>query len=479
MKIREIVQTTPNFQVLSEDEIERIYFDALGIIESDGARVESPEALECFKKSEAAVTNGNIVRIPTVLVEEALRRHPRKIAIAGRDRERAVRLQKDELAFGAGPICPLAPEFKEGNEEETEYSRVYNTARLVDYLDNFDFITTPLVIPRGGGGESFTPYTAAAVIEGCRKPLLLGSRDRQDLSLLWRMAETVCGGEKEFQLSPLFAHYVQIDSPLSLSAVEAEKLMFCAEKRIPCVCASSAAAGITAPSTIAGMLVQTLAETMLASVLSYLVRPGMPMIRGGVATVARPSGEGFCFGAPELSLCGAAGTDVSKWLGLGMLFPAGITNDDQMGQEAGVDCTSSLFYGFLSGADLIYGSGLVKGGQELSLDSILMCNEIIDMIKQIGKGISTDEDYLALDLIESVGPGGEYLTQDHTFQYWREWFLPQLIDRSGYESWIAAGKKTMRDRAGEKRREILSEHEPAGMDPKLAEELRGLAESGK
>lgn len=478
MKIREIVQTTPNFQVLSEDEIERIYFDALGIIESDGAKVESPEALECFKNSEAIVTDENIVRIPIVLVEEALRSHSKKIAIAGRDRERSVRLQKDELAFGAGPIYPLASEFKETNEEETEYSRVYNTARLVDSLDNFDFITTPLVIS-SSGGESFTPDKVAAVLEGCRKPVLLGSRDRQELSLLWRMGKMVCGGEKEFQLSPLFAHYVQIDSPLTLSAVEAEKLMFCAEKRIPCVCASSAVAGITAPSTIAGMLVQTLAETMVASVLSYLVRPGMPMIRGGLTTVARPSGEGCCFGAPELSLCGAAGTDVSKWLGLGMLFPAGITNDTQMGQEAGVDCTSSLYYGFLSGADLIYGSGLVNSGQELSLDSILMCNEIIDMIKQIGKGISTDEEYLAFELIESVGPGGEYLTQDHTFQYWREWFLPRLIDRSGYESWVAAGEKTMRDKAGEKRREILAEYEPEKMDPKLVENLRDLVESGK
>jgi len=67
MKIKEIVQTTPNFQVLSEDEIERIYFDALGIIESDGARVENETALERFKKSEAVVTDTNLVRIPTVL----------------------------------------------------------------------------------------------------------------------------------------------------------------------------------------------------------------------------------------------------------------------------------------------------------------------------------------------------------------------------------------------------------------------------
>src|SRR6056297_2785514 len=109
MKIKEIVQTTPNFQVLSEDEIERIYFDALGIIESDGGRVMSEAALERFKDSGAVVTDTNRVRIPTGLVEQALRCHPRKIALAGRDRGRSVRLQKDELAFGTGPLYPLEP----------------------------------------------------------------------------------------------------------------------------------------------------------------------------------------------------------------------------------------------------------------------------------------------------------------------------------------------------------------------------------
>ncbi|MFW5902165.1 MAG: trimethylamine methyltransferase family protein, partial [Thermodesulfobacteriota bacterium] len=81
----------------------------------------------------------------------------------------------------------------------------------------------------------------------------------------------------------------------------------------------------------------------------------------------------------------------------------------------------------------------------------------------------------ALELIESVGPGGEYLTCDHTFQYWQEWFRPRLINRAGYESWAAEGKKTMKDRCEEERDRILSEHQPAPIDPKLLAELRALA----
>jgi trimethylamine--corrinoid protein Co-methyltransferase len=474
MKIKEIVQTTPNFQVLSEDEIERIYFDALGIIESDGARVESEAALARFRNSEAVVTDTNRVRIPTVLVESALRSHPRKIVLAGRNRERAVRLQKDELAFGTGPLHPLVSlsDSQKGDQPATQTT--CEAARLADYLPNFDFMTGPLTLPRNTSGISNLSH-AIAMLEGSEKPMLLRSKNQEELHRLWQMAALVCGGEAEFRLSPLFANYVEIDSPLVLSADAAEQVMVCAEKRIPCVCASKAIAGITAPAAIAGVLVQTLAETMLASALSYLTKPGMPMIRGGVTTPPHPDRHGYWYGAPELQLSAAANTDVSKWLGLGMIFPAGITDASEICQDAGADCAASLFYGYLSGSDLIYGSGLIESGKTTSLDSLVMCNEIIEMIKQVGRGINTDEEYLALDLIESVGPGGEYVTQDHTFQYWQEWFRPHLIDRAGYDNWMADGGNNMRDRAEAERRKILADHTPKPVDPKLLDELRALA----
>ncbi|MFP4453193.1 MAG: trimethylamine methyltransferase family protein [Desulfobacterales bacterium] len=478
MKIRELVQTTPNFRVLSEDEIERIYFDALGIIESNGALVKSRQALELFADSGAVVTGDSLVRIPAVLVEKALRQHPKKIALAGRTGQKSVRLQKDELAFGAGPVYPLDAGKNGQASGSSVYKQVYNASRLADYLSNYDFIAGPFT-PCSEKNNSWNLSCVTAMLEGSSKPMLLGAADKNELYTLWQIMSLVCGGEKEFRLGPLFACYSQIDSPLSLSAQEAEKILFCAEKKIPCVCASNAVSGITAPDSIAGTLVLTLAETMLVSVLSYLKAPGMPLIRGGVTTVARPPGDGPCFSAPELALTCAANTDVSKWLGLGMLSPAGITDASGIDQDAGADCVSSLYYAFLSGADLIYGSGLVSSGQSFSADSLVVCSEIIEMIKQIGRGISTDEEYLAMELIESVGPGGEYLTCDHTLEHWQEWFRPKLINRSTYQNWVDAGQKTMRDRAKEERENILAEHAPEPFDPKLAKELLALAKAGK
>lgn len=474
MKIKEIVQTTPNFQVLSEDEIERIYFDALGVIESEGARVKSRPALDLLENSQALITEGDLVRIPAVLVERALRAHPGKIALIGRTRKWYVRLQKDELSFGAGPVYPLAPPDDETAGGQSVYDQVYNTARLVDGLAHFDFITGPL----NRSSENAAAWNLShviAMLQATKKPLLLSSVDANELHRLWQMGSRVCGGEDELRLGPLFAEYLEIDSLLTLSAAAAEKLLFCAEKQIPCVCASRVISGVTAPATIAGMLVQTLAETMLVSVLSYLQKPGMPLIRGGVASVPHPSGQGCSFGAPEMFLSAAANSDISKWLGLGMLYPAGITDAGSLGQDAGSDLTAGLFYGFLSGADMIYGSGLINSGHTACLDAMVVCNEIIEMIKHIGKGISTGEEYLAIDLIESVGPGGEYLSQDHTYEHWQNWFRPRLGSRSTYDNWSAAGKKTMKDRAAEERRKILDEHERTPMEDAVVNDLHALA----
>lgn len=474
MKIKEIVQTTPNFKVLSEDEIERIYFDALGVIESEGARVKSRQALDLFENSQALITEGDLVRIPAVLVERALGEHPKKIALIGRTRKWYVRMQKDELSFGAGPVYPLAPTGDESAGGQSVYDQVYSAARIVDGLAHFDFITGPLD-RSSENAASWNLSHVIAMLQATKKPLLLSSADADELYRLWQMGARVCGGEEELRLGPLFAEYLEIDAPLTLSATAAEKLLFCAEKLIPCVCASRAISGVTAPATIAGMLVQTLAETMLVSVLSYLQKPGMPLIRGGVMSMPHSSGQGCCFGAPEMSLSAAANTDVSKWLGLGMLYPAGITDAGSLGQDAGSDLTASLFYGFLSGADMIYGSGLINSGQTASLDAMVMCNEIIEMIKHIGKGISTGEKYLAVDLIESVGPGGEYLSQDHTYEHWQKWFRPRLGNRSTYDNWSAAGKKTMKDRAAEERRKILDEHQRTPLAREVVDDLHALA----
>jgi trimethylamine--corrinoid protein Co-methyltransferase len=304
--------------------------------------------------------------------------------------------------------------------------------------------------------------------------MILTSVDGEGLRDLWEMACLVAGGAEEFRLSPQFVIYVEPVSPFMNSKEAVEKLMFGAEKGIPAMYTPCPSCGGTAPATPTGMLVQSLAETLLAVVLCYLKKPGMPLIMGGVTTVLDMLTTTYSYGAPELSLTSAANTDISKWLGLLMFSTGGCTDSKTIDEQAAAECTLSLYNAFLSGANFVHDVGYIDSGLNASLESLVMCDEIIGMIRQIGTGIEVTDETLALDLLREVGPGGEFVSHDHTYEHWKQWWRPKLIDRSDHEVWVQNGEKTMNDRIVAEVDRILAEHEPAPLDPKVHEEMKRI-----
>jgi len=479
MKINQSIQTTPNFQVLSEDQIERIYFSALDVIETTGARFYHEEALELFKNSDAVITDENLVRVPTSLVERALQSHPNKITLMGRNGKRTVKLQKDEVAFGTGSDLPFTYDRETGERRRTCYQDVANAGKVIDHSENLDFMMSHGIVQDVPNPQTYDRHQFKAMVENCTKPFVITSVDGEGLQDQHKMACIIRGGEEEFKLNPMFVVYIEPISPLMNDRSAVEKLLYCAEHGIPCMYTPCPSSGATAPASLAGMLVQSLAETMMASVLTYLKNPGMPLIMGGVTTVLDMLTTTYSYGSPELSLASAANTDISKWLGLLMFSTGGCTDSKSLDEQAAIEASTSLYYAFLSGANLIHDVGYLDSGVNASLDSLVMCNEIIGMVKQIGKGICTEDDYLAWQLIDEVGPGGEYLTHDHTFQHWNEWFMPKLQDRSDYDTWVREGQKTMDIRIKEETNRILEEHKPEPLDDKVLEQINQVIDDAE
>lgn len=472
-KMNQTVFRTPQFRVLTDDQIEQIYFAALDVLQRTGAILHLDEALELFRNSEAIVEDKR-VRVPSALVERALGNNPRKINLSGRDKNNRMRLQRNEAYFGTGSDLPFTYDRKTGKRRRTTYNDVSDAARIVDSLDNLDFHMSHGIVSDVTNPLTYDRHQFLAMLETCTKPMVLTTVDGEGLEDLWRMACMVKGGEGEFRLDPLFVAYIEPISPLRNDRTALEKLLFAADKGIPAMYTPCPSSGATAPATPAGVLVQSLAETLLAMVLAYLKKPGMPLIMGGVTTVMDMLTTAYCYGAPELSLMSAANTDISKWLGLPMFSTGGCTDSKIVDEQAAAECTTSLFYAYLSGASLIHDVGYIDSGTNASLESLVMNNEVIGMVKQFGKGINTDDEHLALDLIQEVGPGGEFLTHDHTFDHWQEWFMPKLQDRADWETWKEEGSKTMLDRVTEETDRILEEYHSEPIEEGLLAELKGV-----
>lgn len=474
-KMNHSVNAAPKFEVLSEDQIELIYGAALDVLCRTGALVYEEEALKLFRNSDAVV-NGNNVRVPITMVEQALNFYPRKINLRGRTGKHTIELEKNKVSFGTGSDLPFCYDRKSGERRRTTYQDISHAAKVVDSLSNYDFFMSHGIVSDVKLTATYDRYQYLAMAEQCTKPMVLTSVDGEGLEDLWKMGCLMQGGEEEFRLNPSFVAYIEPISPLKNDRTAVEKLLFAAEKGIPAMYTPCPSSGATAPASLAGMLVQSLAETLLAVVLCHLKKPGMPLVMGGVTTVLDMRCSTYSYGAPELSLASAANTDISKWLGLVMFSTGGCTDSKVVDEQAAIEMMTSNFYAMLSGANLVHDVGYIDSGTNASLEALVLNEEIIGMVRQFAKGINTDENHLDFDHIDEIGPGGEFITSEKTFEFWKEWYLPKLQDRSDYDSWVMNGKKTIGDRLPGIVDDILENYNPEPIPEDVHKELKRICE---
>jgi trimethylamine--corrinoid protein Co-methyltransferase len=226
---------------------------------------------------------------------------------------------------------------------------------------------------------------------------------------------------------------------------------------------------------MAGILAQGLAESLSGLVIAQLKRQGSPFIMGGVHTIMDLRTGTYSYGAPELSLLSACMTDISKKLNLPMFSTAGCSDAKVLDEQAASEATLSLLTAGLSGANLIHDVGYLESGLLGSLDMLVLSDEVISMVKRILRGISANDETLALDVIADVGPTGHFVGEEHTRRHLRgEHWLPKLMDRTDRETWEKGGTKTMDRRVREKVTDILEQYEPEPLDERLLGELRTI-----
>lgn len=465
------INATPQFRVLSDDQIEEIFHSALDVLERVGTRVYGEEGLALLREAGCLISDvvaaagveapaRALVRVPGWLVKQALTSTPERVVIAGRDRRRRLHLEKDKFYFGTGSDCPSLVDPYTGEVRKYTYRDVYDAARISDALPNIDFHMS-LGLTSGVLAQTYDRPQFLAMLRGTSKPYIVTAVDKEGLADQYQMACEVLGGPEEFAQAPLFVIYIEPSSPLTHSIEAVEKILYAAQMGIPAIFTPCTLCGGTGPVTMAGVMVQALAEYLVGVVLAQLKRRGAAVIMGGVNSPMDMATSILCYGAPELALVSAAMTDVAKWLGVPMFSTAGCSDAKVLDQQAAIEAAVSVTIAALSGANLIHDVGFLESALLGSYDMLVMSDEVIGMVKRILAGITVTPETLAVDVIERVGPGGHYLTQEHTRRHFRSeiWF-PTLMDRQMRRSWEGDGKPTMADRIRTKVVEILEHHEP-------------------
>jgi trimethylamine--corrinoid protein Co-methyltransferase len=464
----------PRLLVLSADQIEQIHLATLELLERTGIQTAHPRALEILDGAGARV-DGKRVRIPAWMVEDAIRQAPRRLVLGRRNGERSVFLEGDKVWFGPSVDCIdyLDPITDGRSRFTSDHCRI--TSTVADGLPNYSWVMT-IGMADDVPADVADRVIAKQVFTYTEKPLVFCCKDTNSVRDIYQMALLIAGSEERFRQAPTIVHYSEPISPLLYYDPAVDKILFCAQKGIPLINFPAPQGGSTAPATFAGEIVQGSAESLSGLVLAQLVRPGAPFIYGAFTTIMDMRTTIFSYGAPEMSLMVAAMAQMAQHYRLPFFGTAGCSDakfpDAQAAAEAAFSCLSSA----LSGANLVHDSGWLDHGSVASPAHMVLVHEVLHMVNQYMRGIPVGDETLALELIDSVGPGSHYLHQDHTLRHFRDVWYSNLFDRTIYAQWLDAGAKHFQERLREQTQKAM-EHQPAPLPPEVLREMERMAQT--
>jgi trimethylamine--corrinoid protein Co-methyltransferase len=462
--------------VLNQEQIEQIHQATLELLERTGVQVTHPRALELLDGAGARV-DGDRVRMPAWMVEDAIRQAPSRVVLGNRSGERRIFLEGDKSWFGPSLDCIdyLDPLTDERRRFVSDDCRI--TSTVADALPNYTWVMT-IGMADDVSADVADRVIAKQVFTYTKKPLVFCCKDVNSVRDIYQMAVLVAGGEEQFQRAPTCVHYSEPISPLLYYDPAVEKILFCAEKGIPLINYPAPQAGSTAPATFAGEVVQGSAESLSGLVLAQLVNPGAPFIYGAFATVMDMRTTIFSYGAPEMSLMVAAMAQMAQHYQLPFFGTAGCSDakfpDAQAAAEAAFSCLTSA----LVGANLIHDAGWLDHGSVASPAYMVLVHEVLDMVGQLMPGMPVTGETLALDVIDKVGPGGHYLNEEHTYAHFKDVWYSDLFDRSRLDDWVTQGAKRFEDRLRDRTESIMG-HEPAPLADDVLAEIDEMAKHWK
>jgi trimethylamine--corrinoid protein Co-methyltransferase len=467
---------TPQFRVLSDQQIEKLYQAALECLERTGVEVRNAEARGLLAGAGARV-DGLRVRIPPRVIQDAVAASPPSFTWWGRESEIHVAL--DQVYFGPGPTCTCFVDPYSGERRKTRRGDPALTARVCDALDNVDYVMSLGLI------DDVTPalapvYEFAEMIANTGKPVLPWAYNVDNVADIYEIALAVVGGEEALRQRPCLALFSTFQSPLIHTHEDLANVLWAVERDVPIVYLGGGTAGSTAPVTGAGALLISLAGTLSGLAVIQLKKPGAAVCTGSVPQPMDLRSGRPAYGGPEMSLNSAAMTDVSRYLGLPFMGTAGASEAKLLDLQAAIESTLQVVLSGLSGATLVHDVGFLDCADTGSLEMLVMNDEIIAMTRRLMRGIEVNDDTLMLDLVDRVGPGGEFMSTKETAKRCRkEIWTPTLMDREPWVNWEAAGALTMQDRIKSRLREILDTHQPPPLPDGVVEQIEAILQAAE
>ncbi len=470
-KIKSITDPRLSLNILTPAEVERIHTATLAVIEKTGVRFPSKRALEIWAANGAEVNwDTQVVKAPGHIIEAALKKAPPAYTLAARDESQDLPLDGNHVHLGTDGCGVEVIDLETGERRRTRLQDVGEIAKVADFQEEIAFHWVA-VSAQDKPTHTRGLHEIKAVWESSTKHVQTESiYSEAEARAAVEMAAAVAGGREQLRKRPVLSLMQCTAPPLGHDGGSLDAALVGAEAGVPVGFMTMASMLTTGPSTLAGNLVVGNAEVVAGTALIQLAYPGAPVFYAAAQTASDLRTGAYTGGGPEDYLFGAATNVLSDYYNIPLSMGSFATGAKKPNWQAGVDGALSTFMACIVMSDMLLGAGFLHGSRIWSYAEMLMDCEIYSIIHKMLQGIVVDDETLALDVIDAVGPGGNFLKQKHTLRHMRELFMPKYMDRRPYSEWEEKGDDAARW-ATEKAREIMATHQPDPLDPAVSAEL--------
>jgi trimethylamine---corrinoid protein Co-methyltransferase len=464
--------TSAHYARMGPQECQKIHLASLEILQRVGIDVHDDRACELLVAG-GAKADGLRVRIPAYMVTKALATAPSRLTLYDRNGKVAMRAGGYNTHYGGGSDCLNILDHQTGERRKPVLQDVINAARLMDALPEIDFVMSAF-LPEDVDQSIYDRYQMEAMLNNTSKPIVFVTPDFEGCVAAVEMCEAVAGSPQAFQQRPFATCYINVTSGLIANAEALQKCIYLAEKGLPQLYIPLNAGGVNSPVTTAGCMASMNAGILLGVVLSQLVRPGTPIAVPGWN--GGPYNLRTMVGNYVLADEQGVPTSMGKFYDLPVFGLGGSTDSKVLDQQCGFEATMSLMTALLHGANIVHDVGFMDAGMQGSLQLITLCNDWLGFIRAATAGVVVDEETLALDVVDELGPTGTYLSHDHTLRHYKEPYYSKLADKNQYAVWMKRGGTSMEERAAKMVDEILASHQVTPLSPEVQTAIKQIVE---
>ncbi|OGS44412.1 MAG: hypothetical protein A3K76_03325 [Euryarchaeota archaeon RBG_13_57_23] len=447
-------------EVLTKDGERRIRYAALEILEVTGVAVRSEKAQNLLREAGCVVDKKSaVVKFPPSLVEEMAKKNDRSVTFYGRTRKNDARLDFEHVHICSDGNGTEAMDFDTRERRSSRKEDVAKSAFVADALKGHG-INWPNVTSQDVPQGTRHIHDLQATLENTEKHITLATDTTVwEVQDVVELAAAAVGGKEELRKRPIVSSIHTSSSPLQIEGEGLDAGLVAADAGLPICFYVMPGPGSTGPATLAGSVAVGVAEALAGNTIFQLHRPGTAYIFScGMANMDMRTST-RAGGSPEHGLTSAAYSQMAHMFGFPALVGGFVTTSKWPDQQAAYEKFASAVTPILAGADMIAGIGLLEDCRTIWLEQLVIDSEISQIIGRMAQGIEVSDETLAVDVVNKVGVGKDYLSQRHTMDHFKtEHFIPVITDRSSWDTWVAKGSKSLIQRAGDEVKRIFKEH---------------------